>query len=366
MYEEEIQYLSEREIINGYDGNLFKPNEPIKRIQAVQMILREMGYANPSGSPDPGLTDMKPGTYGYEFVAKAVDLGIIGGKTASDGSKYFDTFGTLTRGQMAKILAKAYNMSGNKSLEFTDVSSDFWAYDYVNALAANNVTTGYDDGTFRPNDKLQRQHFAVFMARQLDDQFKSIEETTKDKEYQTSYLLQAFIPGLEWNFNREQITAAVSQLENYTLDRHIYRTPEIPIDEVDFYVEEDFSVESGGNAVLAGKGEISHAFFSLKEDQTLGYLAYVDSTANVIENEEEFRSQFNELFKAVESRISMEPYTTEEDFKDSDEFFQRAKWETESETLTLNMFNRKSSHTTPWGTEVHDFDTTINIRISQK
>jgi hypothetical protein len=175
LYEEEITYLTGLSIIKGYDGNLFKPKDSIKRIQAIQMILREKGVTNFSNVPNPGFTDINPGDYGYKEVAKAVQLGIIGGKTASDGSKYFDTFGTLTRAQMAKILVNAYNLTGTYPKSFTDVptgSYGHWAKDFISSLAANHITTGYDDGSFKPEDKLTREHFAVFMARQLNDKFK--------------------------------------------------------------------------------------------------------------------------------------------------------------------------------------------------
>jgi hypothetical protein len=166
-YQDEIYYLTEKKIITGYPDGTFKPEEPIKRIQAVKMILREMGV-DTTGSPDPGLTDMQPGSYGYEDVAAAVKLGFISGK--NDGT--FDPFGTLTRGQMAKILVKAYQLNGNIEREFIDVTKEHWAYDFINTLAANNITTGYDDNTFRANQQISRQHFSVFMARYLDDKFK--------------------------------------------------------------------------------------------------------------------------------------------------------------------------------------------------
>lgn len=174
-YKEEINYLTSRDIIRGFDNGTFGPQSPIKRIQAVQMILREKGITDYS-APDPGLIDIKPGDYGYEEVAKAVSMGFISGKTDRNGNKYFDRYGTLTRGQMAKILAIAYDLKGEYIRNFSDVPKGSWEYEFVSALAANNITTGYEDNTFRPYEKLKRQHFAVFMARNLDDRFKPLPE----------------------------------------------------------------------------------------------------------------------------------------------------------------------------------------------
>ncbi|WP_394141280.1 S-layer homology domain-containing protein [Cytobacillus oceanisediminis] len=171
-YEEEIGFLTSRGIIKGYPDGTFKPKNPIKRIQAVQMILREMGIEDFT-APDPNFRDMEQGDYGYEEVSKAVSLGFIGGKTdVATGEKFFDPNGTLTRAQMAKILVEAYRLSGSYPYNFIDVAQDNWAYHYVSALAGQNITTGYPDFSFKPNTKLSRQHFAVFMARMLNDEFK--------------------------------------------------------------------------------------------------------------------------------------------------------------------------------------------------
>lgn len=175
-YKEEINFLTSKGIIKGYDGGYFKPNDPIKRLQAVQMILREKGITNFTDAPNPGFIDVKPGAYGYGEIAKAVQLGFISGKTNAKGQKYFDAFAPLTRGQMAKVLTLAYDLKGDYPADFTDIAKTSETYGYVSALAANGITTGYQDGTFKPFTQLSRQHFAAFMARYLDDQFKPAKE----------------------------------------------------------------------------------------------------------------------------------------------------------------------------------------------
>lgn len=170
-YEEEINYLVDKHIITGYKDGTFKPEYNLNRLNAVMMILREKGITVFT-APDPGFTDMDADTYGYEIASKAVAMGFISGKNAADGSKFFDPSGTLTRGQMAKILVLAYDLPINNSFTFTDMPSDVMTKGYISTLAAENITTGYPDGTFKPNGKISRQHYAVFMARLLEDLFK--------------------------------------------------------------------------------------------------------------------------------------------------------------------------------------------------
>lgn len=170
-FKEEIGYLAGLGIINGNTDGTFKPLDNLKRVHAVQMVLREMKITK-FDAPNPGFVDMKPGNYGYDEVAKAVQLGFINGSTNKNGQKVFSPNGTLTRGEMAKILTEAYKITKDNNVRFTDVPADHWTKPYVSRLATANITNGYPDGSFKPNDKIQRQHFSAFMARHLNPVFK--------------------------------------------------------------------------------------------------------------------------------------------------------------------------------------------------
>lgn len=168
-YKAEIEFLTGKGIINGHSDGTFHPKENLKRVHAVEMVLREMGIKN-FNAPNPGFVDLKRGQYGYEAVSKAVELGFINGEVRK-GKKYFDPNGTLTRGEMAKILTEAYKLSQDKNIQFKDVSAKHWTKPYVSRLATAGVTNGYPGNTFKPDENIERQHFAVFMARLLNDEF---------------------------------------------------------------------------------------------------------------------------------------------------------------------------------------------------
>lgn len=166
-FRDEILFLSDRGIINGYSNGKFGPQDPIKRVQAVHMIIRELGIKT-GDAPNPNFKDVPPGSSGYDAIAKAKQLGIISGKSAG----IFDPNGTLTRGQMAIILVNAYKLKGTSYSSFKDVPATASIYPFVQSLAAHNITTGYPDGTFRPNETMVRAHFAAFMSRFLNEDFK--------------------------------------------------------------------------------------------------------------------------------------------------------------------------------------------------
>lgn len=168
----EINYLSDKKVIQGYTDGTFKPAKPLTRLQAVTMLLRADGVTDLK-TPNPKMTDMKPGNTGYAEVAKAVQLGIISGKVAKDGSSYFDPNGPLTRAEMAKILVESQKYKLDKTNAYSDVAPTNRFRDYISTLTAAGITIGYTDGTYKPNLAVTRQHFSVFVARMLDDVYKT-------------------------------------------------------------------------------------------------------------------------------------------------------------------------------------------------
>jgi len=189
-YEKEIGYLADNNIIGGYPDGTFRPATELTRLQGIRVLLKVKGVTDLT-APNPKFTDMAPGSHGYAEVAKAVQLGIISGKTGKNGSKYFDPSGKLTRGQMAKIIVETKKYPIDKSHSFRDLPKTSGYYDYVSTLAAQRVTEGYEDLTFKPNNTVTRQHFAVFVARMLDDKFKPaprstsyLMDTTKDYHWE--------------------------------------------------------------------------------------------------------------------------------------------------------------------------------------
>ncbi|WP_096241737.1 S-layer homology domain-containing protein [Alteribacillus bidgolensis] len=54
------------------------------------------------------------------------------------------------------------------SQQFTDVSSGFWAEKEIEYLAEEGIISGYEDGTFRPNEPVKRSQAASMIVEALD------------------------------------------------------------------------------------------------------------------------------------------------------------------------------------------------------
>lgn len=161
-YFNEISYSVKNNIVTGYSDGTFRPTENISREHAAVILTRVLKL-DTTNVQNPNFKDVPTNYPYYKEIAAAANYGLVSGK--NDGT--FNPKGKLTRAQMAKILAIAFELHGSesKSTKFKDVPTNHWAYPYIDALAYSKVTTGYEDGTFKPNENINRQHFVLFVYR---------------------------------------------------------------------------------------------------------------------------------------------------------------------------------------------------------
>ena len=81
-------------------------------------------------------------------------------------SNMFSPNSTTTRGMLVSML---YNLEGKPEItveaDFVDVDAREWFVSAVHWAATNGIVSGYEDGTFRPYDKVTRQEMAAFLYR---------------------------------------------------------------------------------------------------------------------------------------------------------------------------------------------------------
>ncbi|TFE04033.1 S-layer homology domain-containing protein [Jeotgalibacillus salarius] len=291
IYQDEIDYLTERNIIQGYDNDEFRPNNTVTRLQAVQMILRGL-QVEPDGENSAEFSDINAGDYGYDEISAAVELGIISGKTNSKtGEQYFDPYAPLTRSQMAKILTNAYALEEEWNYFFADISHDHWAKDYVDTLASHGISTGYEDRTFRPDQQIKRSHFALFMARMLDDRFVEgdvmenvsympdpKDYVTEDENFRTTYEFLDFKEDSSqyWKVSRED-------LQEYSMD-----FGEISVSYVGYKetAEGLFSKDAPSVELFDSRDFLIELPYPLENGEKFQYLYTYDGTVHLLDSYE--------------------------------------------------------------------------------
>lgn len=83
---------------------------------------------------------------------------------------------TITASVVASTLVTVVPNANAATTKFKDVQSNAYFYEAVNSLHARNIISGYDDGTFRPNETLTRAHAAKIIALALDLDTKNIKD----------------------------------------------------------------------------------------------------------------------------------------------------------------------------------------------
>ena len=79
------------------------------------------------------------------------------------------TFGPndyITRAEFATIAARFMKTAEGNGIEFSDVQKH-WAKNYIEACAASGIITGYQDGTFKPDQFITRAEAMAIVNRML-------------------------------------------------------------------------------------------------------------------------------------------------------------------------------------------------------
>jgi len=162
-YAQDVAWLVDRGITTGIGPGLFGPNMAVTRGQAVTFLFRYS--SSPAGSPGHGFTDVHSSDYYDEAVKWAFLFGI----TSGTATNLFTPGDLLTRGQMATLLYRCAGIpTGSPDPGFSDVSPSSFYASAVAWAKAVGVTTGTSTTTFSPDQTVTRGQIASFLRRLSD------------------------------------------------------------------------------------------------------------------------------------------------------------------------------------------------------
>ena len=145
-------------LLNGSDGKIL-PKGLLTRAQMATMVNR--AFASSAKASLTSFTDMVPGVWHYDEMAKSVQMGAFQG---ADGK--LNPNDPITREQAFAVLARAFGLADGKASsldKFSDgaqVSS--WARGAVAALVEQGYVSGAD-GALNPQSYITRAEFAQVM-----------------------------------------------------------------------------------------------------------------------------------------------------------------------------------------------------------
>ncbi len=163
VFGEEISWLLDEGITTGYDDGTFRPRNKISREAMAAFLYRYAGEPAFTPPSRPAFRDVPSDAPFYKEIAWLVSEGITTGY--DDGT--FRPRSQISREAMAAFLYRFEEVRGYVAgpPEFTDVPRGYVFYKEIAWLADQGITTGYDDGTFQPRGKISREATAAFLAR---------------------------------------------------------------------------------------------------------------------------------------------------------------------------------------------------------
>ena len=131
-----------------------------KQVAVIQSLTNSV-YA--LVSTQPSLDDIK-GHWAQAVIEDMLARMIINGV----GQNQFKPNQDITRGEFAAILVRALGLKPDEGqTPFSDVNSSDWYQRAVQTAHARNLVNGYEDGTFRPNEKITREQAMLILARAM-------------------------------------------------------------------------------------------------------------------------------------------------------------------------------------------------------
>ena len=186
-----IEQLTAQGIINGYSATQFGPNDAVTREQVVLLLHRiaeQYNIDHPKRTYKP-FNDIDSSYTYASHIQWAYEQMIIDG----DAMHQFRPNDSVTRAEMAKMLAQFFIVLTNEQASFQDVSSTDWSYPYINRLYAHGITK-INDGYYHPHQIVPREQIASFLVRSIayyEKTYPSLLANTNEQQNDSTKQMQA-------------------------------------------------------------------------------------------------------------------------------------------------------------------------------
>ena len=160
----DINWLAQRRITTGYPDGTFRPNGSVERGAMAAFFYRMAGSPQFTAPSTPSFKDVPRDHPFFKEIEWMRARGITTGW--SDGT--FRPNDAVNRDAMAAFF---YRYAGSPAYSapavspFTDVSTGSQFYREIAWLADQRITTGWPDGSFRPVQPIERGAMAAFLHR---------------------------------------------------------------------------------------------------------------------------------------------------------------------------------------------------------
>lgn len=154
-------------IVSGYPDGTFRPNDEVSRAEFSVMLGRGLNLDTFDADAFDFVDDEQIPEWASSYIAQAVHKGIISGY--ADGT--FRPNQAMNRAEAVSILIRALNLPvvQDASVPFLDADQiQEWAKPYVAAAYEIGLVSGRDEQRFAPQEKVTRAEAVTMLIRMLD------------------------------------------------------------------------------------------------------------------------------------------------------------------------------------------------------
>lgn len=167
-----IGKMKSKKVLSGYPDGSFRPNAPVKRVEAITAAIRLMGLeaeakAVPADTPLNFKDAEDVNSWAVGYIKVALEHGLF-----DETADHVQPEKPASRLWMASLLVKALGMQDealarmNQAPEFKDASAiPAGSTGYVNVAVEEGLVSGYPNGTFQPHKNVTRAELAALLDR---------------------------------------------------------------------------------------------------------------------------------------------------------------------------------------------------------
>lgn len=161
--------------IYGYPDGTFGPERNMTRSEAAAIFARLLAEKNGDKIPENGTvttkyTDIPANAWYAGYVKYLTNFGVVYGR----GDDVFAPEAPISRAEFTVMAVRFFEAYGDGAADiiemyegFSDVSSGYWAAEYIKDAAIHGWVYGYGDGTFHADASITRAEIVTLMNRML-------------------------------------------------------------------------------------------------------------------------------------------------------------------------------------------------------
>ena len=160
------QVLVHEPFMQGYPEGNFLPKNSITRAETAAILSRIIAKGEVTNR-NSSFPDVENNKWFTKYIAHLAEEGIM--KGYEDGQ--FKPQNKITRAEFATIVSRINNLTDYELVTFPDLSFNYWAANDILKVVSAGIMEGYPDKTFGPTLNVTRAEAATIINRMLNRSF---------------------------------------------------------------------------------------------------------------------------------------------------------------------------------------------------